>query len=418
MMRQGIVNLLGRMTRLVPESLLYRVLPAKYRWDRAAMVAATPPETATRVFIGPVNSAGQGTRWARAVETLNDDVGAVSMAYTGIGEFGYPIDQGVPATGYVLSKSWQRAQKEAVERGFTHVLLESERHLFGRVFDQTVAQQVQGLIDAGLAVAFVSHGSDLRLPSRHAAAEPLSPFAPGEWSDTPKLEAEATRNLALLESFDLPVFVSTLGLMPDAPAGAEWLPVVIDTDVWLPGDEVFVRERPVVVHAPSKGVVKGTALIEPIMRRLHDEGLVEYRPISGVPANEMPSVYRDADIVLDQFRLGDYGVAACEAMSAERVVIGHVSQGVRDEVFARTGQQLPIVQATPDDLEAVVRQLVAHPQHGQQTAKLGREFVVAQHDGRRSAAALAEFLGVQAPPHVGAENDTREQPGGGHGDAA
>lgn len=416
MMRQGIVNFLGRMTRLLPESLLYRVLPAKYRWDRAAMVTATPPETATRVLIGPVNSAGQGTRWARAIESLSDDVGAVSMAYTGIGEFGYPIDQSIPATGYVLSKSWQRAQKEAVEGGFTHVLLESERHLFGRVFDQTVAQQVQDLIDAGVSVAFVSHGSDLRLPSRHAAAEPLSPFAPGEWSDTPKLEAEATRNLALLERFDLPVFVSTLGLMPDAPEGAEWLPVAIDTDAWLPGNEVFVRERPVVVHAPSKGVVKGTGLIEPTMRRLHDEGLIEYRPISGVPADEMPGVYRDADIVLDQFRLGDYGVAACEAMSAERVVIGHVSQAVRDEVFTRTGHELPVVQATPDELEACVRDLVAHPQRGKRIAKLGREFVLAQHDGRRSAAALATFLGVAGGPDNG--SDTHEQRGGGHGDAA
>lgn len=395
MIKQRFVGFLGKMTRLVPEPLLLRVLPSKYRWGADEMVVAQAPQTSVRLLIAPVNSAGQGTRWARAVETANSTVGAVSMAYTGIGEFGYPLDQSVPATGYVLSKSWQKAQKQAVERDFTHVLLESERHLFGRVFDQKVEQQVQGLLNAGVRVAFLSHGSDLRSPSRHAAEEPLSPFADGEWSQTAQLEAESKRNRELIDAFDLPVFVSTLGLLPDAPKRAKWLPVVVDTDVWKPGEQVLTRDRPVIVHAPSKGVVKGTALIEPTMKKLHEEGLVEYRPISGVPAADMPAVYRDADIVLDQFRLGDYGVAACEAMSAERVVVGHVSERVRREVRERTGADLPVVQATPETLEAVLRDTLATPDEARLIATEGRRFVLDQHNGEHSASVLADFLGLK-----------------------
>ncbi len=44
-----------------------------------------------------------------------------------------------------------------------------------------------------------------------------------------------------------------------------------------------------------------------------------------MPADAMPEVYGGADIVLDQFPLGTYGVAACEALVAGRLVVSHVS---------------------------------------------------------------------------------------------
>ncbi|MGR4009501.1 hypothetical protein [Leucobacter sp. 1207-22] len=356
------------------------------------MTVPSAPDSQVRLFIGPVNYAGQGFAWARAAERHLTSVGAVSMAYTGIGEFGFPIDQAVPATGYVLSSQWQRRQFHAVSGGFTHVLIEAERNLFGRVFDQTVVHQAHALIEAGVSVAMLAHGTDLRLPSRHAATEEFSPFREGEWDQTSGLEQEAQRNRRMLDELGLPVYVSTLGLLADAPDGAQWLPVVVDPEVWKPGTEAGRRDVPVVVHAPSRGVVKGSDLIEPVMQQLHDQGVVEYRRISGVPAHEMPEIYRGADIVLDQFRLGDYGVAACEAMLAGRVVVGHVSSAVREQVRLRTDLDLPIVEATPDSLESVLLGLCANPDRLSQVGAAGHSFASAVHDGRLSAAALEPFL--------------------------
>ena len=394
MLPQGLTSIAGRIIRVFPDRFVRAVLPRKFNYDPAAMTVATPPATPVRLFVGPVNYAGQGYAWARAAEQFLPGVGAVSMAYTGIGEFGFDIDQAVPATGYVLSKSWQREQERAVRTGFSHVLVEAERHLFGRVYNQTVADQLRALAASGVRVAMLAHGTDLRLPSRHAAAEPLSPFRDGEWELTGKLERESTKNRALLEELGFPIYVSTLGLLADAPEGATWLPVVVDPERWMPGPPILERSRPVVVHAPSRGVVKGTALIEPVAQRLHDEGLIEYRRVSGVPAADMPALYRDADIVLDQFRLGDYGVAACEAMLAERAVVSYVSDEVRQEVLRRTGQELPVVQATPYTLEQVLRDLIAHPDRARAVGKAGRVFTQEFHDGRESARVLAPFLGM------------------------
>ncbi|GAA1513297.1 hypothetical protein BJ978_001971 [Agromyces terreus] len=391
MLPKGVGALAGRFSRFVPESLLTRILPARLRYDRHALPVAEAPATPVRLFIAPVNFAGQGWQWARAAERL-PGVGAVSMAYRIGTEFGYPVDQVVPASAYVLSRSWQAAQLDAVRTGFGHVLVEAERHPFGRVYDQTVEQQVRGLVGRGIGVAMLAHGSDVRLPSRHAARHPDSPFADPEWDQVAVFERQAARHLALLERLGQPVFISTLGLLEDLPA-AQWLPVVVDVDAWAGGPPPMRRERPVVAHAPSSGRMKGSDLVDPVLTRLHDEGTIEYRRVEGVPAAEMPDVYRNADIVLDQFRIGDYGVAACEALSAGRIVVGHVADEVRRAVLERTGRELPIVESTGASVERVIRELVADP-GAPARAERGIEFVREVHDGRASAAALSGFLGV------------------------
>ena len=91
--------------------------------------------------------------------------------------------------------------------------------------------------------------------------------------------------------------------------------------------------------------------------KLHDEGLIDYRPSRGVAASEMPRLISGADVLLDQFRIGSYGVAAVEAMFAGRVVVGHVSHKVRKIIREETGSQVPIVEATPETLETVLRDI-------------------------------------------------------------
>lgn len=390
MLPSGLAALAGRATRFVPEALLVRVLPRRLRYERGSLEVARAPETPVRLFIGPVNFAGQGWSWARSAELL-PGVGAVSMAYRIGTEFGFPVDQTVPASAYVLSRSWQQRQHDAVIEGFSHVIVEAERHLFGRVYDQTVESQIRDLTAGGLSVAMVAHGSEVRLPSRHAASHPDSPFADADWDQVPVFEKQARENIALLERLGLPVYVSTLGLLDDVP-NAQWLPVVVDPQRWSGGAPPLQRERPIVAHAPSSGRIKGSDLIDPVLSRLEADGDIEYLRVSGVAAAQMPDVYRRADIVLDQFRIGDYGVAACEAMAAGRVVVGHVDSRVREAVRERTGLELPVVEARGSELESVLKTLITDRESARRIGERGAAFVHAVHDGRRSAQALADFL--------------------------
>lgn len=388
-----IVNwLLGNGIRLMPDALFAAVLPSRYRYRPSDVPPPPiPPRAETRLYIAPVNWAGQGWEWARAAERNLDSVGAVTMAYHLGTEYGHPVDQSVPVGAYLGSSRWQGEQRDAVVAGFSHVLVEAGRHPFGRIFDQTVASQVRGLIREGLAVGLLFHGSDIRLPSRNAELQQDSPFRDSMWSRTPKLQREAVRNRALLDELNVPVFVSTPDLLLDVPTAA-WLPVVIDPQRWATDAIPLTRERPIVAHAPSRSVAKGSDLIDPIMRRLDDEGVVTYLRVEGVPAAEMETVYRDADIVLDQFRVGDFGVAACEAMAAGRTVVAHVSETSRAFVRTATGFELPIVEARAQDLEEVILRILAQRESYRERAAAGVEYARAVHDGRRSAEVLREFL--------------------------
>src|SRR5690606_29977100 len=144
-----------------------------------------------------------------------------------------------------------------------------------------------------------------------ALAHPWSPFKDGEWDRTEFLERQSIETKRLLGALDAPVFVSTPDLLDDWP-DARVLPVAIDVDAWLTDAPLLEREIPLVVHAPSRGAKRGTDLIHDLMVGPHDQGLMDYREFSGVPAVQMPEIIGGADIVLDQFRIGVYGVAAAE----------------------------------------------------------------------------------------------------------
>lgn len=346
------------------------------------------PDAPVRLYVGPTNYAGQGYLWSRAVERHLDGVGAVNMAAEADHGFRFPADDAVPIATYLMSHRWQQ-EREAYLRRFTHVLFEAERPLLGRLHAGDAFAEARSLRDAGLHVAMMCHGTDVRLPSRHRAAGRWSPF-----HDDPRfevLEDTARRNLAGLEALGAPVFVSTPDLLDDVPT-ATWCPVVVDPARWRTDAAALERARPRVVHVPSSSAVKGTALVAPVVERLAAEGVVDYEVVEGVPAARMPDLYAGADVVLDQFRIGSYGVAACEAMAAGRVVVGHVTPEVRERVRRATGKELPVVEATPDTLRDVLVDVVARRERYRDLAADGPEFVAAVHDGALAAAALRPFL--------------------------
>lgn len=389
-------DVLRRLATSIFLALPYQIADRAHPWRRLAYretpVTRVAPGDRT-LLIGPVNSAGQGFAWARAAERL-PGVSAANLMYRGGGDrFRFPANHSVRAEVASGVRRWQDAERTAILRSFTHVIVESGAHLFGT--HAPVADHLKAMTDAGLEAALLFHGSDIRLPSRHAQEEPDSPFIRGEYAETEQLETIARNNRALIESTGLPVFVSTPDLLAYVPRGT-WLPVVVDWRHWQASAPAtaLTRPRPVVVHAPSRAGLKGSALIGPVVRRLHDEGVIEYREVEAVPASDMPAVYGDSDIVLDQFSLGSYGVAACEAMAAGRLVISHVSELVRHEVRDRTGHELPILESTAAGLEQLLRDVARRPGRYRAFAEVGPVFVQAVHDGRRSADVLAAFLGV------------------------
>jgi hypothetical protein len=379
---------------------------AARRLGRPAPVGTVPVSEfdatrSRRVLIAPVNYSGQGFAWARALERAHDDVSARNMAVHVPGGFAFPADLIVPVGTYHNDPDWQRRQFDAAARA-THVLIEAEEPPFGRLDGRSVRAQALALAERGVDVAFLGHGTDVRLPSRHIERERWSYFA-DESVYRPRAEVLAARNIALLRESGRTLFVSTPDLLSDLPE-ATWCPVAVDPELWSRPRAPRPHGAPLrVAHAPSVGPVKGTALIMPALERLEREGVIRLELVQGRASAQMPDVFAQADVVLDQFRIGSYGVAACEAMASGAVVVGHVGADVRQVVREATGQDVPIIEADPLTLEGTLRTLAAEEDLAP-LRRAGEDFVRDVHDGRRAAQALGEKWIHPIPP----ENEVSE----------
>lgn len=346
-------------------------------------------EESTRVYIAPLNVAGQARLWASALNEHCESTSAVHMMAPSTSKVRLTSDHPVPLGAFHLSREWQRNEFSVAQRA-THVINESLRPMFGSLYRYDAEREINALQMAGVSVAVLAHGSDFRSPSLSRSRTRWSPFHNREHkAEIARLQQIADLNTRTLRALGVRVFVSTPDQLADIPE-ASWAPLVVDLAPWLDASRPLRTEGPPrVTHVPSKGWLKGTGLIAPPMESLATRRVVEYRPLAGLSHDQMPGALGAADIVLEQFGVGSYGVTAVEAMASGRVVVAHILPDVRAHIRSFTGLDLPIVEATPDNLEEVIAALAADPERRLHVGAASREFARTVHDGRMSANALS-----------------------------
>ena len=306
-----------------------------------------------QVLIGPVNADGQAWRLARAIEQHEPSISAKSLQVD-VDEHDRPADITVLRTDHQPRTAWQIDLADHLQREVTHVLIEAGRSVVGQDPSMSFAQDLPLLEGAGIKHALVLPG-------------------PAD-----RLESEELRSI--LAGSDGPRFVTDPGLLGQVD-GAEWLPVVVDIEASV--GPVMERPVPVVVAARS-GDKPVPPVVDSALNGLAARGVIEYSQADGDSAVWM----READIVVDDLSLGSYGTVACQAMAAGRVTVGHVTKDVRGFLPA----ELPIVEASPDDLAAVIERLVGDRALARLTAAAGSRYVHDLHDGRKSLEVLRPFL--------------------------
>lgn len=381
LVRRGVLAVVDRL----PERWGSRLRPRAYRYDARSLPPVTAaPSGSRRVLIGATNYAAQGYRFARALDRLPETGARNLHLVPATSGYGFPADTSISGGLLRLAAPWRRREFEAIVDGFTHVIVESGRPMLGPLFGADVRREIDAFRSRGLQVAHLAHGSDLRLPSRHRALDEWSPLRAEEWDVVPALERQALAYRELLRATDAPVFVTTPDLLLDWP-DAWWAPLVVEVDRWATTTPVLAGDRLVVAHAPTSRVIKGTDLIEPTLRALEREGLIEYRQFEGVPSSQLPAEFARADIVLDQFRMGIYSAVSVEAMAAGRLVMAHLHEHTIATARAISGLELPIVPVTPATLERRLRAVFADPSRFDSIAAAGPEFARTVHDGRVTA---------------------------------
>lgn len=234
----------------------------------------------------------------------------------------------------------------------------------------------------GKVVVFTFHGSDVRLRSHHLADDKWSFF---RYGDIPCDEERVEARLSIISRYAHHMTVGSVLDRPYVP-GATYVPKSVDTRRLRQKTSPH-RDRPVVLHAPSRRATKGTDFILAGLDEVRKRGAdFEVDLIEGLEHNEVIERVAQSDIVVEKLLGGDAGVASLEAMALGKVAIARI----RDEVLeAHPG--LPVVSADPDTFADTVEQLLRDLDRRRRIGDAGRSYVERHHDHRVTGRRLEEL---------------------------
>lgn len=159
------------------------------------------------------------------------------------------------------------------------------------------------------------------------------------------------------------------------------VPVAIDLSTYPFVGATDQNEKPVIVHAPTSPMYKGTKHVLEVIERIRGKVPFEFKLVQGVSHEEAKRIYMGADIILDQFLGGGYGGLSMECMALGKTVLVWVCDA------ARVGypEEVPVIPANPDTLEKQLLMALGEPGLRKALGERGRAYVERYHDCERIA---------------------------------
>jgi glycosyltransferase involved in cell wall biosynthesis len=137
------------------------------------------------------------------------------------------------------------------------------------------------------------------------------------------------------------------------------------------------NSRPLVVHAPTRRVAKGTDYILKAVEELKHELDFDFKLLEHMPRNEAMHHVQQCDIFIDQLMLGSHGLSSCEAMSFGKTVLCYIMPAVYKNGLPA---DCPIVNVTIETLKEELRKLIINPSLRKELGQKGREYALKYHD--------------------------------------
>ncbi|WP_255606251.1 glycosyltransferase [Nitratireductor rhodophyticola] len=322
------------------------------RGERRKAGAARSVATA-RIFHGPVSVAGQPWMIANAERGIGLQSDHVLLYPSGIAR-GYPAHRTLAVrSGFSTWSSVSRVLKEYdLLHLYTRPLVQrTGAHLFPSGSDLLMAKAM------GIPTVMHFQGSEVRLASSFRQKNPF------HWLDEDDSVAQKIPERAQLKFIDLCRALSSRMIVLDPELrtyvpDAQIVERAIDLGEWQyvgPAHE----SRPLVVHAPSNRLFKGTNYVLQAVEELKGEGVqFDFQLLEGLSNDEVRNVMQRSDIVVDQLRIGWYGVLACEAMALGKPVVAYI----RDDLVDNFDGRMPIVNCSPNSIKETLRRLISDPQ--------------------------------------------------------
>lgn len=240
---------------------------------------------------------------------------------------------------------------------------------------------------AGKTVVMHYRGSEVREASRFREFSPYNYV-----EENPSGIFTKFRDPSLSNRIDFVRSVANVVLVPDEELqsyvpGSRIVRRAIDlADLSVPPSPE--NEVPLVIHAPSRRTVKGTDYVLEAVDQLRAEGVrFDFRLVENLSHEDAKELYRKADIIIDQLRIGWFGVFALEAMALGKCVLAYV----RDDLRPSLGETPPLFFTNPDDLVEDLRTVIGDADLRASIASRGRAYVETYHDANEVAKELLEL---------------------------
>jgi hypothetical protein len=339
-----------------------------------------------RILHAPSNVAGQAGDVVAALRRLGHDA---ELWETTEEAFGRPADRifgrDLDAKGAVSLVEEAAARFDVLHFHFARTLVPRGFAELPPFWDLPVYRAL------GRRVFFTFHGSDIRIERIYREVSPWAarvPPSPG--ADDERIE----QSIRVMRTYADRMFVTSVNYLDYVP-DATYLPRVIDLAAW-PEIPVAQRERPVVVHAPTRRERKGTDQILADLAALQVDGLdFELRLLEGLPHETVRQELAAADVVVDNIVAGAYGIVSLEAMACGKVTLANLSDAVR-----RAHPDTPVVHVDPPSFRDTMRRLLGDQAERTAIAVRGRPFVAAVHSADRVAEELTAAYTAPRKPVV------------------
>lgn len=244
---------------------------------------------------------------------------------------------------------------------------------------------------AGKGVFVTYHGDDAR-PAEFTQAlammlgeTSLLPHTGSEWEDAKR------RGIAAFDRAADRIYALNPDLLRALPSRAQFLPYAhVDLEHWLPAQRGDRTGPPVVAHAPTDRLRKGTRYLLEAVDRLHAEGVrFEFELVERHSQDDARRVYERCDLLVDQLLAGWYGGVAVELMALGKPVVAYIREDDLGFIPDPMHAQIPVICANPATIYDVLKDLLTTRR--KQLPELGarsRAYVERWHDPVRIATRL------------------------------
>ena len=209
----------------------------------------------------------------------------------------------------------------------------------------------------------------------------------GEGLCHPRDDASKANNISYVSRSAHRVFCLNPDLLHVVPQ-AEFVPyAAVNPDVVkvVPSEK---KAKLKILHAPTNRAVKGTKVIEEAASALEGEFDLEWLFIEGIPHQQAMELYKQADLVIDQLRVGWYWAFAVEMMAMGKPVMCYIRQEDLEYIPEQMRNELPLIQVNPENLLATLRANLRDVEGLRKAGQESRRFVEKWHDPKKIAAAM------------------------------